>query len=173
MQAQEDTFVAGHLFMCAGVNGLLAAINSRRIPRGGLARSSCRAVNVALRLSASSTEPVPAATDSSGKECSLLSRIVAEESERRERERKSETPEITRVAPGCFSHADIADIFEKLASPTFTDSNAVEVDVLRRIFRVLPPASLRGIRASDNGFSLAKHVFAVRLFVTLPSPIPT
>lgn len=32
---------------------------------------------------------------------------------------------------------------------------------------VLPPTSLRGIRAGDNGFSLAKHVFAVRLLVAL------
>jgi len=51
---------------------------------------------------------------------------------------ENEPPKITRVASGLFPRGYCGYL---RALPTFTDSNAVEVDVLWRIFQVLPPAS--------------------------------
>lgn len=128
LQAQGDTFVAGHLFMCAAVNSLLVAINSKRGPRKESARSSCRTINVALRC----IPRVFCRTGCFRKVCNPL-RLVAK--------KREDNKEITRVASGLFprGYRGSSRNWRHPLSWTLTPWKN-EVDVLRRIFRVLPPA---------------------------------
>lgn len=63
LQAQEHTFVAGHLFMYVGVNSLLIAINSKRVTG---AEGRVRAIVLSCSQSRHYDFPRVARTESSG-----------------------------------------------------------------------------------------------------------
>lgn len=101
-RAKEDTFVADHLFMRASVNSSVATINPKRI-----SKEEPREKGGSARLSASSSK---LASKARGKCATFLPEL---------RRRASPGNHEGSALLG-FSHTDIVDIFEKLASPTFT-----------------------------------------------------